>query len=72
MTRGTVDSGAERRGKAHDACDVVVIGSGAAGAVIAAELAEAGQDVVVLEEGPHVSPERYSSMRPSQYRCDAK
>lgn len=48
------------------ACDVVVIGSGAGGAVVGAELAEAGQDVVFLEEGPHVSPERYSKMRPSQ------
>jgi len=46
--------------------DVVVVGSGAGGAVVAAELAEAGQDVLILEEGPHVPPERYGKMRPSQ------
>ncbi|NVB77457.1 MAG: GMC family oxidoreductase [Kofleriaceae bacterium] len=34
-------------------CDVVVIGSGAGGATVAAELSEAGFDVLVLEEGSY-------------------
>ena len=32
-------------------CDVVIVGSGAGGATMAAELAEGGLDVVILEEG---------------------
>ena len=46
--------------------DVVVVGSGAAGSVVATHLAEAGQDVVVLEEGPHFTPEEYGRLRPSE------
>jgi choline dehydrogenase-like flavoprotein len=49
-----------------DHAEFIVIGSGAAGSVVAAELSEAGHDVLVLEEGPHVEPERYSRFRPSE------
>jgi choline dehydrogenase-like flavoprotein len=37
--------------------DVLVIGSGAGGAVTAATLAGAGRDVTVLEEGPWIDPD---------------
>lgn len=46
--------------------DVVVVGSGAGGAVVACELALAGQDVLVLEEGGHIRPEEHARMRPSE------
>ncbi|MGH2759139.1 MAG: GMC family oxidoreductase N-terminal domain-containing protein [Actinomycetota bacterium] len=40
-------------------CDVVVIGSGAGGAVVAKELAERGLDVVVVEEGGYFTKDDF-------------
>ena len=37
--------------------DVLVIGSGAGGAVTAATLAAAGRDVTIVEEGPWIDPD---------------
>lgn len=50
----------------EDSADVVVVGSGAGGSVVAALLAEAGRDVIVVEEGRHHPQEEYGSMTPSQ------
>lgn len=46
--------------------DVVVIGSGAGGSVVATELALRGLRVIVLEEGPRVTAEQHGAMRPSE------
>jgi len=57
---GLLDAAAIAAGDALDA-EVVVVGSGAGGAVTAALLAEAGFDVLIVEEGPWVEQE---SVRP--------
>jgi choline dehydrogenase-like flavoprotein len=49
-----------------ETCDAVVVGSGAGGAVMASILAEAGQRVIVLEEGPYYKPEEYGAFRPTE------
>jgi len=41
-------------------CDVLVIGSGAGGGVVAGELAEVGKDVIVVEKGPYLHGEAFS------------
>ena len=52
MSGGFSDAGALADGATLSA-DVVIVGSGAGGAVTAAVLARAGFDVLVLEEGGH-------------------
>ncbi len=46
-----IEPGRDRPGDRTLRTEVCVIGSGAGGAVVAAELAEGGRDVVVLEQG---------------------
>lgn len=57
--------GRERNAPLSAKVDVVVIGSGAGGAVVARELARDGRSVLVLEEGGHYSPEEYGALTPS-------
>jgi choline dehydrogenase-like flavoprotein len=52
----------EARGEGEE-CDVAIVGSGAGGAVAAAELAAAGLDVLVLEAGDHYNRDNYPADR---------
>ncbi len=63
---GEILHGRELSGPLEESVDVVVVGSGAGGAVFAAQLAEDGKSVLVLEEGPHYTPEEIRAMTPSQ------
>jgi choline dehydrogenase-like flavoprotein len=56
---GLVEQG-EVASDLHISCDVVIVGSGAGGATMAAELADAGLDVVVIEEGGYHPTESFT------------
>ncbi len=47
--------------------DTIVVGSGAAGGILAARLAEKGRRVLVVERGPHVDPREFSDDEVDQY-----
>ncbi len=49
----------ELHGDVDLSCDVCVVGSGAGGAVVAAECAQAGLRVIVLEEGDYYTSEEF-------------
>jgi choline dehydrogenase-like flavoprotein len=50
---------------ARDVADVLVIGSGAAGAAVAKRLTDHGAQVVCLEQGGWIKPSDYPSQRPN-------
>jgi choline dehydrogenase-like flavoprotein len=47
--------------------DVAIVGSGAAGALLAYRLAERGREVLVLERGPHVDPAEFTDDERTQF-----
>lgn len=60
------ESARDHKGPLTLDADVVVVGSGASGAVVATELALSGQRVVVLEEGARIPQREYGAMRVSE------
>jgi choline dehydrogenase-like flavoprotein len=73
---GGVVDGSRITGERVVRADACVIGSGAGGAVVAKELAEAGMRVVLLEEGEHITADAFSArprdMLPRLYRDAAQ
>jgi choline dehydrogenase-like flavoprotein len=52
----------------RESADVVVVGSGAGGGAIAAELAEAGRSVILIEEGGYYTERDFTSHPPSMIK----
>jgi len=54
-----VVDGSEIEGGLERECDVVIVGSGPAGATVARQLAREGVRVVVVEQGPWIAPDEF-------------
>jgi choline dehydrogenase-like flavoprotein len=71
-----IERGSAIGGRRRVRADVVVVGTGAGGGVVAKELAEAGLDVVILEEGEWVEAEDLTAkprdLSPKLYRDGAQ
>lgn len=63
---GTFIDAASRSGDLTLDADVVIVGTGAGGAVAARVLSERGLSVVCLEEGPRVTAREHGAMRPTE------
>lgn len=59
-----VDRGGAARGTSRLEADFCVVGAGAGGAVAAAELAEGGARVILLEQGPWHDPDTFTARPP--------
>ncbi|MCB0219512.1 MAG: GMC family oxidoreductase [Chrysiogenetes bacterium] len=70
--KGELVEATDHKGDLDLDCEICVVGSGAGGAVVAKELAEAGFDVIVLEEGgnhrSNTFTQREEEMAPRLYR----
>lgn len=68
MTRlaAPITHGRSIASRVDERCDVVVVGSGASGMTVATHLAEAGHEVILLEEGPYIRRDDYQSFKPSE------
>jgi choline dehydrogenase-like flavoprotein len=51
----------------HAHYDTIVVGSGAAGAILAYRFAQTGRRVLVVERGPHVDPRKFTDDEVKQY-----
>ena len=58
----------QKKHQQQEHADVCVIGSGAGGAVVAKELAEAGLSVIILEAGEDHDPTTFGSYEPEMLR----
>jgi choline dehydrogenase-like flavoprotein len=47
--------------------DVVIVGTGAGGSIVAHELAEQGREVLMLDRGRYIPPSQYVEDEPTQY-----
>jgi choline dehydrogenase-like flavoprotein len=54
-------------GPPRERYDTVIVGSGAAGSILAYRFAEAGRRVLLLERGPHADPREFTDDEVTQY-----